>query len=712
MPNGYLNHGNNNSSSSSSGGCGLYLAPSTIPNAGLGIFAGRPLVRGDVVGTVEPCLPILDLEWNNAVAFAEEESFPNPFFDYVWSGHHLGMAREAFDLELVTAFWPGLDAAVNCHPLLTNAERALPQYDPEPNIPLGHRSKDPAAGSSTPYAGGHSVVTRNVPAGGELFKDYGDDWFLNRGYGVPLGADHALLAQLLAVLGRREGEWFRCDGGGGSSMLPPLRAYHSLLMGIGEIWKELASQHRTSPRALEALPANPIFFEAAVFGGGGTAKEVLEELQRQAQPRATRSLEWLASHGTCLDDAIVTGPSGLSGAGRGSFATKSAMEGEVLSTNPLLAIPDKSILGLYEIGADPMDPRKYVPLRRVGSQLAANYCWSATEITVALCPYGTGLPSVNHHPSKSNARLEWPPQGGGGSSALLSVAHNTTLLTVPPNLWDQRIPRLVASLVATRPIAAGDEIFLDYGEAWEAAWNDHAERWRQVSSEWSNYVSSTVWNRAREEERHNGNGDGLLPSFGSDEPTLLEGDDLQASLQVVPKNLRLRCHGDILQRKRWSFSRLWWEGDLADRTQSPEYGIPCYMVRRKKHTWKPTVARQTRRRRTGQDGKPTKTMDLNVGDNVGDIDGDNDGDNDNSIYYEYDVVLSVVVDYATGAVEEIPRFGIPARLLRWFDKPHTTDLHLPMAFRQHPQLPADMVPDAWKHSPYSWRDHRRAARTT
>ena len=38
---------------------------------------------------------------------------------------------------------------------------------------------------------------------------------------------------------------------------------------------------------------------------------------------------------------------------------------------------------------------------------------------------------------------------------------------------------LVFDLVATRDIAAGEEIYLDYGQEWEDAWNQYAESWNE-----------------------------------------------------------------------------------------------------------------------------------------------------------------------------------------------------------------------------------------
>jgi hypothetical protein len=43
--------------------CGLYLAESTIPHAGLGIFAGHDYRIGQDIGNGDVCIPFIDMYW-------------------------------------------------------------------------------------------------------------------------------------------------------------------------------------------------------------------------------------------------------------------------------------------------------------------------------------------------------------------------------------------------------------------------------------------------------------------------------------------------------------------------------------------------------------------------------------------------------------------------------------------------------------------------
>jgi hypothetical protein len=52
--------------------CGLYLAPLSIPGAGMGIFVGdRPIAEGEPVSMGDILIPITEYEWHNSYKDAE-----------------------------------------------------------------------------------------------------------------------------------------------------------------------------------------------------------------------------------------------------------------------------------------------------------------------------------------------------------------------------------------------------------------------------------------------------------------------------------------------------------------------------------------------------------------------------------------------------------------------------------------------------------------
>lgn len=150
--------------------CGLYLAPSTIPNAGLGVFTTVPLEQGkNVPLSGDVCIPIVDLRWHNGY-----NNFYWPMEDYIWLGGVMGMSQEVVGKDISALCVGAMDCAVNCNLALINVGKARPEWD----VGNLHRSKDPGAGAITPYHNGTTTVVVDIPAGGELFKFYGNNWYV------------------------------------------------------------------------------------------------------------------------------------------------------------------------------------------------------------------------------------------------------------------------------------------------------------------------------------------------------------------------------------------------------------------------------------------------------------------------------------------------------------------------------------------------------
>lgn len=72
--------------------CRTYLAPSTIPGAGLGMFAGYNFKRGETVTTGDAIIPIRDLAWHNNKG---DDGFSNT---YLWGTFKLIETASVFCL--------------------------------------------------------------------------------------------------------------------------------------------------------------------------------------------------------------------------------------------------------------------------------------------------------------------------------------------------------------------------------------------------------------------------------------------------------------------------------------------------------------------------------------------------------------------------------------------------------------------------------------
>lgn len=139
--------------------CGIWLAKSTIPGAGLGIFAGKDFEpKESVLPTGDVVIPLVDYK------LYQQPNFNFLWDEYTWDGFSLFMGNEGLAGELSAAS-PGFGAAVNCFMDLVNIKETIPIND---NTGL-HRSKDPGVGAFSTYWNRESLASTPIKAGHELF---------------------------------------------------------------------------------------------------------------------------------------------------------------------------------------------------------------------------------------------------------------------------------------------------------------------------------------------------------------------------------------------------------------------------------------------------------------------------------------------------------------------------------------------------------------
>ena len=105
-----------------------------------------------------------------------------------------------------------------------------------------------------------------------------------------------------------------------------------------------------------------------------------------------------------------------------------------------------------------------------------------------LCPHGSGVNYINHNQTLADVKVQWSQDGITG--------HNSTWLDKSPEefLLTHKA-RLALDYIAIKDIQAGEELFLDYGDLWEEAWQDHIRDWKPEHSSWSyTYLSAKQWN--------------------------------------------------------------------------------------------------------------------------------------------------------------------------------------------------------------------------
>ncbi|CAJ1963966.1 unnamed protein product [Cylindrotheca closterium] len=490
---------------STTASCDLYLAQSTIPEAGLGVFTGISRNPGDILGAGDVCIPLLDPGTHHDDLF-------DPFDDFVWMGEDMGMKMEIE--SQVKAFCPGLDCAINCNLALINVEKHGVDFD---DAGL-HRSQHPGAGATTPYFNSTTKVKRRLPAGGELFKDYGDSWFTSRQKfdGVPLSDDFAVAQNLVDTA-------FNL-GDANTDRLHLQHLFEDILIPIGEIWN------------LTTLKALPSSFDEVLIANR-------EDIGMTHQPNATRSLEWLEVNGKCIDN-IVPGRSTIDGAGHGAFASRNLPKGTVVTGTPLHHIPfQDEFTPMYRVVT--RGQKQYLDRREVaGQQLVLNYCFGHPQTTLLLCPYGFGVNYINHNRSKANVRIRWAQNG-------ITSHDESWLLKSPSEMLAETGAHLALDYIATRDIKRGEELFFDYGEGWEKAWYEHVKDWQSTKFWSSMYRNGRDWDSELQK----------LPLRTT----------LEALADPYPQTIQIRCHS-ILDEDAWTnFTRSVFE-----------YGYPCEILDRVK----------------------------------------------------------------------------------------------------------------------------------
>lgn len=414
-------------------GCGLWIAPSTIPGAGLGMFTGRVFEEGEQVTPGDAIVPLVDMSFHTG-----QNTLSGIFLwdEYSWSKESFtGMEEEAADVYGASF---GIGALPNCLFPAVGVEESTTRYD---TAGL-HRSRDPGIGAFTPYYDRQGIATRYLYEGEEIFVDYGYGYFEGdriQSLGmIPFmadyeQADHLLdkLVQLqLIVRGRLQ------------QKLKTTRCCDDIFRDLyGMITTQVSSTWPS--RTLNALPRNlldntELQSFVRMYGTGYIFENTTQ-----------RSIDWLRENGSCSGHLRVQ-TSLIPQAGRGAFAIRDIPRGHVVAPVPLIQIPDRDILTMYLGKYNSMGEYIRDQSSPIHQQLLLNYCFGHPTTTLLLCPYGVVSNLINHSSRKANVRIEWNRQ----------LSRNLDWLTQPIQDWAYTYRTgLVWDYIATRDIQAGRKLF-------------------------------------------------------------------------------------------------------------------------------------------------------------------------------------------------------------------------------------------------------------
>lgn len=444
------------SNDSNEDSCTLYVAESSIPNAGLGVYTGKKITSGGRIFVGDMAIQVEDPDVNAHLRRWFHKNYDTVdsvgiIQSYFWtSTNTLG----DFEAEQVRSLVPGVGMLTNAHTGLNNLQMQLSQqtYDL-------HRYRDPGAGAVTTYHDSHYIASRPIPTGSELLLNYGDGWFESRSSlgMIPLSTDYELADQLTQTF------W----------NITEVKENDVLATKVLDIMLKIASK---KPRLHAAIPKNVEELEFA-------SKDGVASL---SLPNRIRSTEWLETHGRCLDN-MKPGISTIHQGGRGAFATRPLRKGQIVTTMPLIQLR-RNRMDIYR-SLNAVDQKSNIWYE--GKQILLNYVYGNSQSSLLFFPCSPVVNYVNHgNASVANVELRWSSLQPNRNEELFSKSAE--------EVAEDEHAGLIMELVATQDIRAGDEIFLNYGSEWERAWNDYIQQWKP-NDKYKLYISAAELNARNED---------------------------------------------------------------------------------------------------------------------------------------------------------------------------------------------------------------------
>lgn len=433
---------------------------STVDATNWGIFAGRDYAVGDAIGSPEVAIPIPHLRANLAQT-SEHRATTEPIVDFL--EHFFWVAETAgsqFDLggsgKSVSAI-PGAGVLAGYMPQRTNADWHVtaPYMRPaDGDMTVAH----PNRGAYSSYHNAQVVATERIVTGSEIFMEFGDSWSEENEDDEEKEEELSLedFQHLDQTVEQMIGFFTKHND---SLSEENKEEIYSFLRN--DVMKAAVGSKKA--RKVQALlPPNPDDLHKIPDAGGALPF---------SNPTIYRTKQWLDEYGFCVDN-IRSGKSTIPYGGRGAFANRPIPQGGFIAPVPLTHLPDKAALDLHPLQQDANGNFVRSADDVVGQQQFVNYCLGHPESSMLFFPSSPVVPFVNHADTP-NAKLVWSKH----------VNHQKMWLSMAPEellSQENMYLGLLMELVALRDIAEGEEIFIDYGEEWKAAYAKHTEEWKKA----------------------------------------------------------------------------------------------------------------------------------------------------------------------------------------------------------------------------------------
>lgn len=717
--------------------CGVYLAPSTLPGTGLGMYAGPKGFKKDEMITKtlgDHVIALTDQKMahsDTGLYDRDSEIDMTKYFlwdQYTWNANAFGINVQHLTMHDITVASPGFGAAANSFMDFVNVEEGgidfglLPPGDSSEVNYHVHRSKDPGVGAFTPFHTRKAWANKDIAPNAEFFVSYGNDWFLDRAWRlgtIPVKGDHSDAEHLWKKFSKEFlGRNVSLDDDNYDYEEPPVVELPSIDDDLKAVYREfwdtiVASFSKTTwtdSRIFTALPNEPSseLYESMLTTKGGY-KAVKQEKMKRSQ-------DWLDAHGICAD-AVRIGRSTLPSqqVGHGAFANTHFKEGRVVMGAPLIHIPDKNILSTFYKGGkmphededdeeeddeyediDDINNRvltKYAPkigYAKTGEQLLLNYVFGHRDSTMLLSPYGPGVQLINHNQTLVNVKLQWAEPHRSN--------HQPELLEKSVKYINDEFPLgsvLGLEIVATKDIAPDDELYLDYGDEWEEAWQHHLKGWTPTKGS-EGYISAIDFNTLPEHLHK------PLPNWFGKTKTKRK----KPPKNTFPKNVRL-----MISTAWYDFSVREKNGDdyITDKVMWDDYDYVPVEIVFKTGTVSNKYKYLVEDEELFDQLTPEQQEDIQIkyalatANDASSATAKDDDDEDDSLYT---VVVKKQLEYDEEAEEEdmdLPSYehmtikNVPRRGLEFEDLSYTTDQFLENAFREYIRIPDEIFPEAWKN---------------
>jgi hypothetical protein len=367
--------------------CGLYLAissTSTVKSTNWGLYAGKDISNQSSIGSPDVGIHMPHIRANSYIAELDKDeddqeqavltNIVHFFESFFWVADTVG-ARFEVDgppgKGSISAV-PGAGVLAAFNPKRTNANWNVTAIYHRPPTTTTTGIAHTNRGAISPFYNVQVISTSNIPAGSEVFMEFGDAWRDQEG-----NAEEDLtkedytrvdetVEQMIAFFEKHKD----------SLDIDSKNEIYSFL--VNDVMKAALGVSKAR-RITSILPPKPDELHKVVDGGGSLA---------YSDPAAQRSIEWLQTYGLCVDN-IRAGTSTIPNAGQGAFATRTIPKDGLVAPVPVTHIVDKSVLDMHELEVSEEDGEQVRASDEViTQQLMINYCYGHPRSTMVFFPVG------------------------------------------------------------------------------------------------------------------------------------------------------------------------------------------------------------------------------------------------------------------------------------------------------------------------------------